>query len=58
MGSFVLVTCSLEWRGGLLILGLRVGRDDAVETSIAEQFKNDKASFEKTAKAWTKQYAK
>jgi len=32
--------------------------DDAVEASIAEQFKNDKAAFEKTAKAWTKQYAK
>lgn len=32
--------------------------DDAVETSIAEQYKTDKAGFEKKAKEWTKQYAK
>lgn len=33
-------------------------RDDAVETSIAEQYKNDKAAFEKTVKQWVKSYAK
>lgn len=32
--------------------------DDAVETSIAEQYKNDRGGYEKTAKQWTKQYAK
>ncbi|KAI9663412.1 MAG: hypothetical protein M1829_006104 [Trizodia sp. TS-e1964] len=32
--------------------------DDAVETSIAEQYKNDKKEFLKKAKDWTKQYAK
>ncbi|KAF2431183.1 ubiquitin-conjugating enzyme [Tothia fuscella] len=31
--------------------------DDAVETSIAEQYKNDRKGFEKTAKDWTKKYA-
>lgn len=34
------------------------GREDAVENSIAEEFKNRRAGFEKTAKEWTKQYAK
>jgi hypothetical protein len=33
-------------------------RDDAVEASIADEYKNRKASFERTAKDWTKQYAK
>jgi ubiquitin-conjugating enzyme E2 D/E len=33
-------------------------RDDAVEGSIADEYKTRKASFEKTAKDWTKQYAK
>lgn len=37
---------------------LVVGRDDAVETTIAEQFKTDKVTFEKNAKQWVKQYAK
>jgi len=32
--------------------------DDAVENSIADEYKNRKTSFEKTAKDWTKQYAK
>jgi len=31
--------------------------DDAVETSIAEQYKNDRKGFEKTAKDWVKRYA-
>ncbi|KAF2097295.1 UBC-like protein [Rhizodiscina lignyota] len=31
--------------------------DDAVESSIAEVYKNDYKSFEKTAKEWTKKYA-
>jgi len=33
-------------------------RDDAVETAIAEEYKNNLSQFEKTAKQWTKQYAK
>lgn len=32
--------------------------DDAVETAIAEQFKNDRAAFDKTAKEWTAKHAK
>lgn len=31
--------------------------DDAVEAKIADQFKQDKAGFEKDAKDWTKRYA-
>ena len=31
--------------------------EDAVETSIAEAYKNDYKGFEKTAKEWTKKYA-
>ena len=31
--------------------------DDAVETAIAEQYKNSRKDFEKTAKDWTKRYA-
>lgn len=31
--------------------------DDAVETSIAEQYKNNRKDFEKQAKDWTKKYA-
>lgn len=34
------------------------GRDDAVETNIAEQYKNDRAAFEKTVKQWVKSHAK
>jgi len=45
----------LEMARGLLV---EPNPDDAVETSIAEQYKNDKVNFEKTAKQWTKQYAK
>ncbi|KAL1589148.1 hypothetical protein WHR41_02141 [Cladosporium halotolerans] len=32
--------------------------DDAVETGIAEQFKNDKAAFENNARDWVERYAK
>ncbi|WPH01919.1 Ubiquitin-conjugating enzyme E2 11 [Acrodontium crateriforme] len=32
--------------------------DDAVESGIAEQFKNDNKSYEKVAKEWTAKYAK
>lgn len=32
--------------------------DDAVEGGIAEEFKNNRGSFEKTAKEWVKKYAK
>jgi ubiquitin-conjugating enzyme E2 D/E len=32
--------------------------DDAVETGIAEQYKNDKKEYIKVAKDWTKKYAK
>ncbi|KAK3705394.1 hypothetical protein LTR37_013367 [Vermiconidia calcicola] len=32
--------------------------DDAVEAGIADQAKNDKKGFEKTAQDWTKKYAK
>jgi len=31
--------------------------DDAVETSIAEQYKNSRKEFEKQAKEWVKKYA-
>lgn len=31
--------------------------DDAVETSIADQYKNDHAAFTKTAKEWVQLYA-
>lgn len=31
--------------------------DDAVETSIAEQYKSDRKAFEKQAKDWVKKYA-
>jgi len=45
----------LEMARGLL---LEPNVDDAVETSIADQYKNDKAAFEKTVKQWVKNYAK
>jgi ubiquitin-protein ligase len=32
--------------------------DDAVESSIADQYKNNRKEFEKTAKDWVKRYAK
>jgi len=32
--------------------------DDAVETGIADQFKNDRAAFDKSAKDWVNRYAK
>jgi ubiquitin-protein ligase len=32
--------------------------DDAVETKIAEQYKADRAGWEKEAREWTKRYAK
>lgn len=32
--------------------------DDAVETSAAEMFKNDRLKFNKTAAEYTKKYAK
>jgi ubiquitin-protein ligase len=32
--------------------------DDAVETSAAEKFKNDRPLFDKEAKEYTKKYAK
>jgi ubiquitin-protein ligase len=32
--------------------------DDAVETKIAEQYKVDRAGWEKEAREWTKRYAK
>ena len=32
--------------------------DDAVETSIAQQYKDDRGAYEKEAKDWTKRYAK
>lgn len=31
--------------------------DDAVETSVADQWKNNRKEFEKTAKEWVKKYA-
>jgi ubiquitin-protein ligase len=31
--------------------------DDAVETGIAEQYKNQRKEFEKTARDWVKRYA-
>ncbi|KAF2084986.1 ubiquitin-conjugating enzyme [Saccharata proteae CBS 121410] len=31
--------------------------DDAVETSIADQYQRDRKEYEKTAKEWTKRYA-
>lgn len=31
--------------------------DDAIETSIAEQYKNKRSEWEKEAKSWTKRYA-
>ena len=32
--------------------------DDAVEAGIADQFKNNRKEFDKTAQDWTKKYAK
>lgn len=32
--------------------------DDAVETSAAEKFKNDRPAFDKEAREYTKKYAK
>ena len=51
MGGFI------EWSkvNGFFYLFIR---DDAVETSIAEQYKSDRAGFEKTVKQWVKNYAK
>ncbi|KAH8594267.1 ubiquitin-protein ligase [Bisporella sp. PMI_857] len=55
-----------QWKPACMISGALVAvqdllrepvPDDAVETSIAEQYKNDRAGFDKTAKAATKQHA-
>lgn len=32
--------------------------DDAIETNIADQYKNHKRDFDKTAQEWVKKYAK
>lgn len=32
--------------------------DDAIEPSIANEYRSNRAEFEKTAKNWVKQYAK
>lgn len=32
--------------------------DDAVEMAIADQYKNNRKEYEKTAKDWVKRYAK
>jgi ubiquitin-protein ligase len=32
--------------------------DDAVETTIADEFKNNNSAFEKTARDWVNRYAK
>jgi len=32
--------------------------DDAVESGIADQYKNDRAAFDKIAKDWVEKYAK
>ncbi|KAF8430060.1 ubiquitin-conjugating enzyme/RWD-like protein [Tirmania nivea] len=45
----------LEMARGLL---MEPNVDDAVETNIAEQYKNDRAGFEKTVKQWVKNHAK
>jgi len=45
----------LETVKGLL---LEPNVDDPVEQSIADQYKNDRAAFEKTVKQWVKTYAK
>ncbi len=56
-----------EWKPSTKILSvLQTARrlleepnpDDAVETSIAEQYKNDREAFEKTVKDWVTRYAK
>lgn len=31
--------------------------DDAVETGVAEQYKNNRSEFDKTAREWTGRYA-
>jgi len=45
----------LEMAAGLL---KEPNIDDAVETGIAEEFKSNPEQFEKTAKEWTRKYAK
>ncbi|KAI9844025.1 MAG: hypothetical protein M1837_005960 [Sclerophora amabilis] len=56
-----------EWKPSSKIAGvLRTARDllmepnpdDAVETSIAEQYKTDRKAFDKVVKDWVKRYAK
>jgi len=32
--------------------------DDAIEMAVAEQYKNNRKEYEKTAKEWVKRYAK
>ncbi|KAI9678764.1 MAG: hypothetical protein M1817_005821 [Caeruleum heppii] len=58
---------SEEWKPSSKIMGiLETARnllaepnpDDAVETSIADQYKQDRKGFEKTARDWIKKYAK
>lgn len=45
----------LEMAAGLL---KEPNIDDAVETGIAEEYKNNSEQFVKTAKEWTRKYAK
>ncbi|KAI9883212.1 MAG: hypothetical protein M1823_005023 [Watsoniomyces obsoletus] len=58
---------SEEWKPSTKILSvLQTARrlleqpnpDDAVETAMAEQYKNDRKAFEKTVKEWVTRYAK
>jgi len=49
------IAAVLEMARGLM---LEPNPDDAVENYIADEYKNRKSSFDKTAKDWTKQYAK
>ena len=58
---------SEEWKPSSRISGiLRTARnllsepnpDDAVESSIAEQYETDRKAFDKTVKEWVKKYAK
>lgn len=48
------VLAVLELARSLLIEPLP---DDAIETSIAEQYKNKRSEWEKEARSWTKRYA-
>jgi ubiquitin-protein ligase len=46
-----------EWIANKVSCMAEPNPDDAVEAKIAEQYRDDRAAYEKEAKEWVKRYA-